>query len=119
VPMWFERSSCGLPVVLRWYECPLCGLPVVFSLISCGLWLRSAPVVQRVVLCGVCYNRLARRAGVVLCWCGRHMRSVLERRLPEAQQGAVADAAARRQDQGFFGSWFLPDHFPDLLVRRS
>jgi hypothetical protein len=56
---------------------------------------------------------------VVHCWCDRRMRSVLERGLPVAQQGAVADAATRPRDRSFFGSCFPPDCIPDLSVRRS
>src|SRR5690242_11425551 len=36
-----------------------------------------------------------------------------------AQQAAVADAAARRQDRADFESWFQLDRFPNLSVRRS
>jgi hypothetical protein len=35
------------------------------------------------------------------------------------QHGAVADAAARPQDRGDFGSWISPDQHLDLLVRRG
>ena len=37
---------------------------------------------------------------------------------PAAQQGAVADAAARPQDRGFFEGWKQPKCIPDLAVRR-
>jgi hypothetical protein len=36
-----------------------------------------------------------------------------------AQQGAVADAAARPQDRGDFEKWILPGCHLDLSVRRS
>ena len=33
-----------------------------------------------------------------------------------AQHAAGADAAARRQDRGYFDSWYQLGGFPDLLV---
>jgi hypothetical protein len=36
-----------------------------------------------------------------------------------AQQARAADAAARRQDRGYFETWFRPDRFPDLWRRRG
>jgi hypothetical protein len=36
-----------------------------------------------------------------------------------AEQGAVADAAVRPQDQADFESWLLLDRHLDLLARRG